>query len=257
MARNGNLTPKQWGSFMPVQNSIVQKGPYYYRNTECVLVDFLTDPDYALSLLPSDLELYEPATAFMVIETNHWTTIGPYSEVYNGIICTYKGEVYGYVPGVYVTGEASQIAGREIYGFGKKLAHRIEVKTHDDGSVEAVMDVKPGDGALRATMRPAVNEPASAVGALPLICLRVIPDVAGSDRPALAQLTSVLFKAEPIVGSDGIAEVYSGTGHMQYGCPSDAQLPIKQLLGFKYAHFNAVLPYGKVLKTYTDEDFAG
>ena len=156
-----------------------------------------------------------------------------------------------------MTGEASQIAGREIYGFGKKRAHRIEVITHDDGTVEAAMDVKPGDGAIRATMRPAVNEPASAVGALPLICLRVIPDVAGSDTPALAQLTSVLFKAEPIVGSDGIAEVYSGPGHMQFGCPSDAQLPIKQLLGFKYAHFNAVLPYGKVLKTYTDEEFTG
>ena len=44
---------------------------------------------------------------------------------------------------------------------------------------------------------------------------------------------------------------------MQFGCPSDAQLPITQLLSFKYAHFNAVLPYGKVLKTYTDEDFTG
>jgi acetoacetate decarboxylase len=254
MPRNGQMTPKQWGSFMPVQNPSVQKGPYYYRDTECVLVEFLTDPDYALSLLPSDLELYEPATAFMVIETNHWTTIGPYSEVYNGILCTWKGELHAFVPGVYVTGEASQIAGREIYGFGKKRAHRIEVTSFNDGQVEAAMDVKPGDGALRAVMRPSVNEPASAIGTLPLICLRVVPDVAGSDTPALAQLTSVTFTAEPIIGSDGRAEVYSGTGYMQYGCPSDAQLPIKQLLSFKYAHFNAVLPYGKVLKTYSAKE---
>ncbi len=257
MSRNGLMTPKQWGSFMPVHNPIAPKLPYYYRNTECVLVEFLTDAEHALKLLPAELELVEPAMAFMVIETNHWTTIGPYSEVYNAILCKYEGELYGYVPGVYVTGEGSQIAGREVYGFGKKQAHRIEVKTHGDGTVEAAVDVKPGDGAIRATMRPAVNEPASAVGALPLICLRVIPDVAGSDVPALAQLTSVLFKAEPIVGSDGIAEVYSGPGHMQFGCPSDAQLPITQFLSFKYAHFNAVLPYGKVLKTYTAEELGG
>ena len=107
MAKKGKLTPDKWGPFMPVHNSLSAKGPWFYRDTECVLVEFLTDPEYALSILPSDLELYEPATAFMVIETNHWTTLGPYSEVYNGILCTWKGELYAYVPGVYVTGDIS------------------------------------------------------------------------------------------------------------------------------------------------------
>jgi acetoacetate decarboxylase len=254
MAKKGKLTPDKWGPFMPVHNSLSHKAPYYYRDTECVLVEFLTDPDYALSILPSDLELYEPATAFMVIETNHWTTIGPYSEVYNGILCTWKGEMHAYVPGVYVTGENSQILGREIYGFGKKRAHRIEVLRHDDGQVEAVLDVKPNDRALRALVRTAVNEPAEAVGTLPLICLRVIPDPEGGRKPSLAQLVSVLFSAKPLIGSDGKAEVYSGPGHMEFGCPSDANLPIVQTLSFKYAHFNADLPYGKVLKTFSSKE---
>jgi len=255
MAKKGKLTPAQWGPFMPVHNSLALRAPYYYRDTECVLVEFLTDPDYALSILPSDLELYEPATAFMVMETNHWTTIGPYSEVYNGILCTWKGELYAYVPGVYVTGENSQILGREIYGFGKKRAHRIELIHHQDGQVEAVMEVKAGDRALRAMIRPSVNEPAEAVGTLPLICLRVIPDPEGGAKPSLAQLVSVLFSAKPLMGSDGKAEVYSGPGIMEFGSDSDAKLPIVQLLGFKYARFNADLPYGKVLKTFADDEF--
>lgn len=255
MAKNGKMTPKQWGSFMPVHNPISQKGPWYYRDTECVLIEFATDLEYALNLLPADLELFEPATAFMVMETNHWTTSGgAYSEVYNAILCTWKGELHAYVPGVYVTTENAQLLGREIWGFGKKRAHRIEVITHGDGQVEAAMDVKPGDRAIRAMMRPAKNEPASAVGALPLICLRVIPDAEGGDKPALAQLISVFFTAEPVMGSDGRAEVYSGPGHLQFDSPSDAQLPVKSLLSFKYARFNAVLPYGKVLKTYTDKE---
>ena len=140
---------------MPAHNSIAQKGPYYYRDTETVVIEWATDEEAVLDIMPAELELFEPATAFMVIETNHWTTIGPYSEVYNGILCTWKGELYGYVPGVYVTGEASQIVGREIYGFGKKRAHRVEVISHNDGQIEAVMDVKPGDRAVRAMMRPA------------------------------------------------------------------------------------------------------
>jgi hypothetical protein len=156
---------------------------------------------------------------------------------------------------VYVTGENSQIAGREVFGFGKKRAHRIELVTHQDGQVEALMEIKPGDRALRALVRTARNEPASAVGTLPLICLRVFPDAEGGERPALAQLVSVLFAANPMMGSDGKAEVYSGPGSLDFGCASDAYLPIKKILSCKYAHFNADLPYGKVLKTFTDEDF--
>lgn len=242
---------------MPVHNSIAGRAPYYYRDTECVVVEYLTDADHALSILPSDLELFEPATAFMVIETNHWTTIGPYSEVYVGVLCLWKGELHAYVPGVYVTGESSQLIGRELYGFGKKRASRVELTRHDTGQIEAAMDIRPGDGALRATMRTDRNEPASAIGTLPLICLRVIPDVAGGATPALAQLTSVLFAANPIVGSDGKAEVYSGPGTMSCGSPSDVALPIMRLLSFKYAHFNADLPYGKVLKTYTEKELGG
>ncbi|MCZ8130304.1 MAG: acetoacetate decarboxylase family protein [Steroidobacteraceae bacterium] len=254
MATRGRFTPARWGGFMPAHNSISQRGPWHYRDTECVLLEFETDRDVALDLLPSDLELYEPATAFMVIETNHWTTLGPYSEVYNGILCTWNGQLHGYVPGVYVTGENSQIVGREVWGFGKKRADRIEVIRRDNGVVEAVMDVQPGDRAIRATVRPATNEPASAVGSLPLICLRIVPCAEGGSKPALAQLVSVLFTAKPLVGSDGIAEVYSGPGHLQFGAPSDAQLPVVKMNSAKYARFNAVLPYGKVLKTYSADE---
>lgn len=250
MPKNGKLTPDQWGPFMPVHNSIAAKAPWYYRDTECVLIEFLTDEEQALKVLPSELELYEPATAFMVIETNHWTTIGPYSEVYNGILCTWKGELYAYVPGVYVTGELSQLLGREVYGFGKKRAHRIELIRHDDGQVEAVMEIRPDDRALRALMRPARNEPPESVATLPLICLRVIPDAEGGAKPVLAQLISVLFTAKPLMGSDGKAEVFSGSGTLEFGSASDVQLPVRSILGCKYAHFNADLPYGKVLKTY-------
>ena len=70
---NGRLTTDKWGKSMPAHNSI-GGAPYYYRDTECVMVEFTTDIDYALDLMPPELEIIEPASAFMVIETNHWTT---------------------------------------------------------------------------------------------------------------------------------------------------------------------------------------
>ncbi len=249
MGTKGRLTTSDWGQFMPVHNSLAGDGPWHYRDTECVMVEFATDADAVLDILPAELELIEPASGFMIIETNHWTTIGGYSEVYVGIMCTWKGQPYAYVPGVYVTGEASQIAGREVYGFGKKRAHRIELITHDDGQVEAAMDVKQNDRALRVVMRPATNEPADAVAGVPLICLKVIPDAKGG-TPALAQLVTVSFTAEPIIGSDGRAEVYSGPGTMRFDAPSDVGFPIEEIGRCMYMHFNAVLPYGEVLMTY-------
>ena len=253
MGTKGRLTPESWGRVMPVHNPLNEGGPWNYRDTEVVMVEFATDADAVLDILPSDLELVEPASGFMIIERNHWTTLGRYAEVYVGLMCTWQGEPHAYVPGVYVTGEASQIMGREVYGFGKKLADRIEVITHDDGSVEAAMDIKPGDRALRAWMRPAKNEPKEALAAVPLICLKVIPDAEGGP-PTLAQLVSVHFAGEPMVGSDGIAEVYSGSGSMQFDVPSDVNFPIIATGNCLYSRFNTTLPFGKILKTYSKDE---
>lgn len=254
MSQTGKFKPSDWGRFMPVHNPISQPGPWYYRNTECVFVEFTTDREAALAILPSDLELFEPASAFMVIETNHWSTVGPYGEVYVGILCTWQGELHAYVPGVYVTGEKSQILGREIWGFGKRIPDRIELLRHDTGIVEAQMDVNPGDRALRATMTPSFHQ--QDLAGLPLICLKVIPDAEGGPVPSLAQLISVSFKAEPIIGSDGKAEVFSGPGHIQFDSPSDVGFPVTAVTGCTYARFNADLPYGKILKTYTREELS-
>lgn len=245
---NGRLTPAGWGRFMPVHNTPSQAGPWYYRRTECVVVEYETDLDAALTVLPSELELHEPATAFMVVETNHWTTLGPYSEVYVGILCTYDGELYGYCPGVYVTGENSQLVGREVWGFGKIRPARIEVTAHGNGTVTAEMDVVPGDAALRVVMQPHAHE--NSLGGLPLICLKVIPNAEGSPIPSLAQLVTVTFKADPLVGSDGKSEVFSGPGEMTFGARSDIRFPVSKMLRCIYAQFNADLPYGRILKTY-------
>lgn len=253
MAKKGLLTPAAWGLQMPVHNPISQPGPWYYRNTECVFVEFETDIDAALAVLPSELELLEPASAFMVIETNHWSTVGPYSEVYVGILCTFEGEVYAFCPGVYVTGEKSLVLGREIWGFGKRMPDRIELLRHGNGTVEAHLDVQPGDRALRAVMTPSVHE--NELGGVPLICLKVIPDAEGGMTPALAQLVSVTFKSDPVIGTDGKAEVFSGPGHMQFDVPSDVAFPVTKVTKCTYAYFNADLPYGRVLKTYSAADF--
>ncbi|MYH69564.1 MAG: hypothetical protein F4147_05535 [Gammaproteobacteria bacterium] len=254
MSKAGRLTTDKWGAYAPVHSPAAQRNPLYFRNTETVTITWRTDEDAILDILPPVLSLHEPATAFMVLENNHWSTVGPYREVFAGILCEWEGNVYSYLAGVYCTSETSQIVDRELYGFGKKQAHRIEVVTHSDGHVEAVMDVKPDDRAVRAMMRPEKHGALEDGPAPPLINLRVIADVEGGDLPILAQLVTLNYQSNPVVGSDGKVEIFNGPGNLQFGAPSDCALPIKELIAFEYGRANAELDYGKVEKTFTAEE---
>ena len=236
---------------MPAHNASYKKGPWYYRDTEAIVITYVTDEDAALDILPSELELIEPATAFMVLEFNHFTTSGgPYGEVYTGILCLHEGRVYGYTNAVYVTTENALTMGREIWGFGKKLAHRIELIRHGTGEIEGVVEVKPGHIAAKTFILPDTNLPASAMEVLPLAVLKIIPDVEGSDKPAVAQLNSVLFTGVPHKGPDGKDELYSGSATLEVDKISDVNLPVLQIVDAKYTRMTADLPYGKILKTY-------
>lgn len=251
MAKMGRLTPDNWGSTMPAHKPAYKKGPWFYRDTEALVITYLTDEDAVLDMLPSDLELIEPATAFMVLEFNHMTTSGgPYGEVYTGVLCMYEGEVYGYTNAVYVTTENALTMGREIWGFGKKMAHRIELIKHGTGEIEGVVEVKPGHIACKAFILPDTNLPASAMEALPLAVLKVIPDVEGGDKPGLAQLNSVFFTGVPHKGPDGKDELFSGEATLEVDKISDVNLPVLQVVDAKYVRMTADLPYGKILKTY-------
>jgi acetoacetate decarboxylase len=247
----GRLTPDRWGGTMPAHNPSYRKGPWYYRDTEAIMLTYLTDEDAALDILPSDLELVQPATAFMVLEVNHFSTSGgPYGEVYTGILCTFEGVVYGYTNAVYVTTENALTLGREIWGFGKKLAHRIELRRLGTGEIEGVVEVNEGNVVCRAIMRPERNQAADTMDSLPLAVLKIIPDVAGGDAPALAQLNSVLFQGVPHKGPDGKDELYSGTATLEVGQHCDVNLPVLEIVDAKYMRMTADLPYGKTLKSY-------
>jgi len=246
----GRLTPENFGHAMPAHNPAYIKGPWYYRDTEVVMITYLTDEDKALDLLPSDLELVQPAMAFMVIEFNHFTTSGgPYGEVYTGVLCMHEGQMYGYTNGVYVTTENALLPGREIWGFGKKMAHNISVKQLGTGEIEAKVEVHEGTTNVHCLMKPEVNQPAAILEDMPLAVLKVIPGVDGQS-PDVLQLNSVLFKGVPHKGADGKDELYTGSATLEVDNVSDVSLPVIQVVDAKYMRMTADLPYGETIKDY-------
>ena len=246
----GRLTPDKWGTTMPAHNASYKKGPWFYRDTEALIITYLTDEDAALDILPSDLELVEPATAFMVLEVNNFSTSGgPYGELYTGILCQYEGQVYGYTNCVYVTTENALTCGREVWGFGKKMAHRIELIKHGTGEIEGVAEIKSGHIVAKTFFMPEKNLPASELEGLPLAVLKIIPGVEG-EEPDVLKLNTVSFGGPPHQGPDGKDEVYGGSASLEVDKISDANLPVLQVVDAKYVRMIADLPYGNTLIDY-------
>lgn len=247
----GKLTKKQFGPSMPVTGPAVQEPPFWYRNMEMMFVTYRTDEAAAQRILPEGLELAGPATATCIIAHYHWSTFGPYHEAILGIACTWKGTPMTYLPYLFVNQEAPLIAGREIWGYAKKLATLNLVKEHElyMGTIER----PTGNRLATAVMRTCDNLKADAFKMDPIISLKVIPNCAGG-APAIAELVACDFDVRPVVATDGVAELWTGPGNLTWNTPSACdpwcELAVKETVSCVYGFFNGYLPYGRVLRTY-------
>ncbi|MET0715734.1 MAG: acetoacetate decarboxylase family protein, partial [Mycetocola sp.] len=99
-----------------------------YRNIDYISIAFATDAENAAALIPEELELVDiPAlpghsAVNLVFAKYRECDLGPYTEVIVSIPVRHKGQVYGYVPAIYVDNDAALLAGRELGGYPKKMA---------------------------------------------------------------------------------------------------------------------------------------
>ncbi len=251
-AKFGRLKPSDFGESMPVTHPLYPRGPYYYRDCQAVTFVYHTDDEEALSRLPAELEMVEPATAVLTTARNGYSTVaGAYGECYLGFLCRFEGELMLYSCNLYETRENASIIGREIYGFPKKLCEKIEIATLGSGDVRVTTDLAGDHRLLTATMRPRENVPLDALDPNPpLVVLKIIPDAEGSMTPSLAQLVKVQYEVSPIVGSDGRAEIFTGPAQINHDQPSDIAVSVREMVSCTMMRFNGVLPYGTILKTY-------
>ena len=128
MAKQGHLNLKNAQYSMPADAAAYQSPPFYYRNTRSISVAFETDTEAALQALPAPLAIAEPATAVLSFYEYPWTTFGPYNEAILSLLVEHKGRPMSYIMHIAVTTEPPMLAGREIWGFPKKLA-QIEFKS--------------------------------------------------------------------------------------------------------------------------------
>jgi hypothetical protein len=200
-----------------------------YGNMDYVSIAFATDADKAAALIPKELELLSipalqgQAAANLVFAKYRACDLGPYMEVIVSIPVVHNGQVYGYIPAIYVDNDAALLAGRELGGYPKKMAQitmrnygdlflshmargSIQKKTADPNfsdlasssvtkggklfSVPLPADTTPQlppPYNLLLPMPPATGQPQDYV--VPTAALRRIPGIGGRDPTATPELS--------------------------------------------------------------------
>ena len=242
MPKTGRLTLEKMGYSMPVDSPAYQAPPYHYRNAQAIAVKFETDLDAALEALPAPLQLIEPATANLSFYWYPFTTFGPYHEVIMRLYAQHEGKPLTYVQQIFVDTEPPMLAGREIWGFPKKLATIGLARDRDMivGTLERPAGVRLASMIVRPE-QPIFNLPSSG----PTTGLRIIPAAeVGATRPACAELVAADTQHT-------IREAWEGTGSISF--PDHSALdpidrfPVKRILKSTYMEYDIMLPAGRII----------
>jgi acetoacetate decarboxylase len=243
MAKQGRLNLSRFGYSMPVDAPAYQRPPFYYKGARSIAVAFETDPDAALEALPAPLALSEPATAVLSFYEYPWTTFGPYNEAILTLLVEHKSRPLAYIQQIMVTTEPPMLAGREIWGFPKKLA-AIDFRSERDmiyGTLERPAAIRIASAVVRPE-RPArpPHGPARAG-----VSLRVIPAAdANAERPLCAEIIETVTETTT-------HEAWEGTGSVAFAENSVldpwGRFPVKRVVGATYSVYDMVLPCGRVI----------
>ncbi len=241
----GRLNPLSAGASMPVDAPYYQSPPFHYRDAQSMAIAYETDAGAAAEMLPEGLELTSPAVATLSFIRYPFSTFGPYDEVILGIVCRWQEEPGSYIAHIVVNTVPPLVAGREIWGYPKKLA-RIEIAQDEEmmtGIMERPDGIRIATAAMRIESPLEVGPPARGAG----LSLRVIPSVEEGKPPSLAELIATR-------STSTVHEAWSGTGTVSYDGRSDLDpwhlLPVERVLNATFRRFDMLLPHGEVIRTY-------
>lgn len=231
--------------------------PYHYRGYTALSVTWRTDEQAAAAILPEGFTL-GPAGAEVTASFSRYgtTSFGPYNEftlTIPVIVETDSGPVSGsYAPFLYVDSDGPLAAGRELWGFGKKLATIDLGQTHE---VSWASLKRPSAVPLAiATLHLDAPIPATPVADVPVFSLRSLPSPSFTEsRGQVRQIVESRFTGVPRVDQDGLSTVWSAsvagiTFPGESAVDPLHRLPVREMLGGTRGIFDAVLTAGTIVR---------
>lgn len=254
----GPLAP----SSMPVAAPLYPPPPYQFRGARQTWVVYEADADAFTHLLPAIVRPdSDPAVCAAWACHYPTSTFGPYLEAYLVVRVAVAGERFWYQPVIVTDAEAPMAAGRELWGYGKKLA-RLTWSGTDSGGAgteQLVMVVERPHGVRLMTLsvqpeRLLPADEARSLGTaemLPTLSHRLLPASSAGEPPLVDELVAVDVRPRGHRGADGQLELWRGRGAVELGSGSAADpwhvfRPVRVLDAFS-STTDFTLPLGRVV----------
>ena len=244
------------GFSMPLGASLYPPPPFHFHGARMAYARFEADPAAVASMLPPGV-VADPEAPICELWVCDYpsTTFGPYLEAYIHVRVKLDGVDYWYQPLIFTDREPALAAGREIWGYAKKLA-RMEWREEAEQIIFTIERPTAKRLVTFTITRDRLADPAE-IDALPIISLRYLPASEPGRRPAAAELVRMdvegALHTTPQFGN----VLWGGRASVSFDSESTVDpwhlfKPTKMLGGLiQTANFS--LPLGKVVKDYLAE----
>ena len=234
---------------MPLTQPAYPPGPYRFYDREFLIITYRTNPERLRQIIPEPLEVVSDLVKFEFIRMPDSTGFGDYTEAGQVIPVGFNGRTGNYTLNMFLNDHPPIAAGRELWGFPKKLARptlRVEtdalVGTLDYGPVRVAtgtMGYKHRQADAVATKRDLAS---------PNFLLKIIPHVDGS--PRICELVEYHLEDVTVKG------VWTGPGSLSlfaHALAPVAELPVLEVVSTTHLVADLTLGLGKVVYDYLDQ----
>ncbi|MDE3009252.1 MAG: acetoacetate decarboxylase [Pseudomonadota bacterium] len=231
---------------MPLHSPAFPPGPYRFVDREYLIISYRTDPERLRALIPAPLELVEPVVKYEFINMPDSTGFGHYCESGQVIPVRFGAEQGGFVLSMYLNDHPPIAAGRELWGFPKKLG-QPELRVHMDTLMGTLdySDFRVATGTMGFKHQTLDAAKVLASMAAPSYLLKIVPHVDGS--PRICELVRYCLSDITIKGA------WTGPGALDlhsHALAPVADLPVLEVLSAVHILADLTLPLGTVIHDY-------
>lgn len=248
-----NITQVRERAFaMPLTQPAYPPGPYRFYDREYLILTYRTDADKLRQIVPEPLEVVSDLVKFEFIRMPNSTGFGDYTEAGQVIPVRFRGRAGNYTLNMFLNDHPPIAAGRELWGFPKKLAGP-GLRTETDTLV-GTLDYGPvrvATGTMGYKYRAADSEATVRELAVPNFLLKIIPHVDGTAR--ICELVEYHLEDIQLKG------VWTGPGALSltpHALAPVAELPVLEVVSTTHLFADLTLGLGKVAYDYLEEEQA-
>lgn len=161
----------------PIHSPLYKLPPYHYSNVEMFQVLFSISLDTVKEILPPELEPAKRLRASVTFaKYPSINNLDPYCECFFSVLALFKNKPIIYCPFAWVDSDEALCAGREIWGFPKKLA-QIEI-SYDGANINGKV-LRKGNNIIEASINLSDHGKLQYIMFEDIVIEKIIPNVKG------------------------------------------------------------------------------